>query len=594
MRRPAALALLASVFAASLTACETPMEDSDPLDGENDVIPDGKADGGIDANSVEAIAVLDLVNDRMLTFEALDDDARLNRIAADRIMEHRAGADGEHNTDDDNFFDDLKELDDVFFVGKSAFSRLLAYADDQGYLAEAQARRADVVFSPRPIDSAHTARVVEMIDDAVATIDIAMYSYSNADIGDALERAVDRGVEVRFIFETAAKDRKLEGADLINSKSGRLEAAGVDVRWVNKIMHHKYIIVDGPRFDTESADLGRIATGSANWSFGGATKYDENTLFLDGHREVNLALQAEFNLMWNHSRELAAFDFPFAPAEVEIDDGVMFEHDRYFTDVTMTSANFDISEGSTTFRKTSRSVMSDMLVEAIEAADSSIWVSSGHLRSRAVSEALIAKAQNTDVDIKVYLDGQEYISEFFDDSQDDDLEDCLAEANTDTQIRNCMDNGFMFGRRVGLQDGIDVRYKYYAYRWHFTYADQMHNKYFIIDGEELITGSYNLSNNAERNSFENMVHLKGPEYQGLVDTYEQSFLELWDTERGTETLDDLIEQVETADVFPIVFDAMALTWDEVNELKSTIKDNCPQINSEDFRKNPQSHMVCER
>lgn len=41
-------------------------------------------------------------------------------------------------------------------------------------------------------------------------------------------------------------------------------------------------------------------------------------------------------------------------------------------------------------------------------ADESIWVGSGHLRSRPVAEALIAKrAADPMIDIRVYLDGQE-------------------------------------------------------------------------------------------------------------------------------------------------------------------------------------------
>ncbi len=142
--------------------------------------------------------------------------------------------------------------------------------------------QSSAIFSPQPIESGHTARIRQMVDAANSSIDIAMYSYSDADIGDALEGAIDRGVSVRFIFETANDDKKLSGPDLLNSKSGRLESAGVDVRFVKKIMHHKFIMVDGPRDDIAKAATAKITSGSANWSFNGAAFYDENTVFLRG------------------------------------------------------------------------------------------------------------------------------------------------------------------------------------------------------------------------------------------------------------------------------------------------------------------------
>ena len=46
--------------------------------------------------------------------------------------------------------------------------------------------------------------------------------------------------------------------------------------------------------------------------------------------------------------------------------------------------------------------------------------------------------------------------------------------------------------------------------------------------------------------------------------------------------------------FPIVFDSMALTWPEVSALKQAIWENCPDINSWQYRSSPQSHTTCER
>ena len=155
-----------------------------------------------------------------------------------------------------------------------------------------------MIFSPQNYENSHNVRIAKEIDKAQSSVDIAMYSYSDSRIGNALESAVNRGVLVRFIFHTANDDRKKSGSSLDNSKSARLERLGVNVRYVNKIMHHKFVIVDGPIHSAEQATFAVIATGSGNWSNGAATRYDENTLFFSGYPELALRYQKEFNYLY--------------------------------------------------------------------------------------------------------------------------------------------------------------------------------------------------------------------------------------------------------------------------------------------------------
>lgn len=580
-----------------LGACDASPTPDESGDAEFGQFPDGKADGGIDAGSDEAKAVLLLVNDPEVDFEELDDDARLNRRAASNIIAHRDGADELVGGGDDDLFDTLEELDDVRFVGSAALRALLEYATDHGYLAQVQGGgttgdvMTDVIFSPQPSDATHNARVAELIATAQETIDVSMYSFSNAGVRDALEDAAARGVKIRFIFETANKDRKLTGAALLSSKSGRLEEAGIDVRYVNKIMHHKYMIIDGPRDDLGKAETATVATGSANWSNSAGTRYDENTLFLRGHEELTLRLQQEFNHLWNHSRDFVADPgLTFEPSEIEIADADIV--DGPDTHAFFTSENFNVT--TDTFRKNGGNEVSDQIIAAIADADTSIHIATGHLRHRGISEALMAKAQaNPGMDIAVYLDAQEYVSPTTHDIQLDKLQDCLDDATTATQERNCRDKGFRFGFQIE-EAGVDVRYKWYAQRWHFSYAAQMHHKYMVIDGDELWTGSYNLSDNAEHNTFENMLVFSGDDYADLVADYENNFASMWETGRADDLLSDLRDRVSNDDIIPLVFDSMALEHHEVRALKSLIVSNCPAVNTTDFRKNPEDHLICER
>lgn len=574
-----------------LSACAG--EADEASDGRDDGFGGGKADGGIDPASDEARAVLALVNDPAIDLDILDDDAALDARAARGIIAHRDGADATTGTDDDDRFDDLAELDAVPFVGRIAFDRLLAYAIDHGYLLPTPTTDIDVIFSPQAVENSHNARVAQLIDGAQHSLDIAMYSFSDAGINRALTEAAARGVHVRFIFDTANDDRKLAGAALQSSKSGRLEAAGVDVRWVNKIMHHKFMIVDGPRDSADAANTATLVSGSANWSGGAATRYDENTLFMIGQRELNLRMQREFDLMWEHSRDLVANPAIVTEhATLAITDELI--GDDPSVDAFFTSANFRI-QGADTFVTEARDTIADQWVAAIDGATHSIHIASGHLRSRPVAEALMRKAAlHPEVEILVYLDGQEYISEATHDAQVEDLEACRAAAGESaTKLRDCNDSGFLFGFMVG-NAGAHVRYKYYAYRWSAIYATQMHHKYMVVDGDELFTGSYNLSDNAEHNTFENMLHFSGPQHAELVATYEANFAGMWETGRADDSLAAFRAQVSSlpTPLIPIVFPSLSLEWDEVTDLKDLLRDECPLINSSAFRSHPEAHLFC--
>ena len=588
-------------------------EDDDPFDslGELDgvryvgdsalakLLAYAKSHGYFDGSDAPTEAQLDaatlaLVNDPAVDFITLDDDVRLDRRAAENIIAQRDGADAVPETGDDDLFDSIPELDNVSYVGKTALALLRDYAVAHGYLDGVSIGTADVIFSPQSYWNSHNVRVAEILDNAEHSVDIAMYSFSDEGIYDAIEAAVQRGVQVRFVFETAKSDKNKSGASLDSSRSARLEKMGVNVRYVNKIMHHKFAIVDGPRDVLEHAASATLVTGSGNWSFGAATKYDENTLFLQGQTEVVLRMQREFNLMWDHSRDFS-YDaaLPYELSTLTIDDAVVAAADTGDTNVFFTSDNFKVS--NTTFSiVTGRNTVSDTLVEAIQGASDSIWLASGHLRSRPVSEALMAKAaSHPEMDIRVYLDGQEYLSAWSHNEQLADLDDCLEGAGTSaSKQRKCYDKGFLFGYQIG-ESGVDVRFKYYAFRWNYTYAKQMHHKLMIIDGDELWTGSYNLSDNAEHNTFENMFVFRGERFAALISAYEDNFLQLWDTRRDG-TYDQLLDTVQNADEIPLVFDSMALTHSEIYALKSLISTNCPAVWTDEYRDDPAKHQVCPR
>ncbi|MAC29424.1 MAG: hypothetical protein CMH59_23580, partial [Myxococcales bacterium] len=525
----------------------------------------GKADES-GYTECELETVVAHLNDPATTVESLRADG-LHTRAARNLLAHRDGPDGAPGTADDDLFDDILEVDAVYYVGPVALEQLVAIVAP---LCEASPDAAvEVFFSPQPRERSHLARAVELVDGAERSLDIAMYSFRDGAIQDALERAVERGVRVRMIFEKANEDRR----DPEGSASARLEDAGVDVRYVNRIMHHKFLLVDGPQDDPAQAAGATLMTGSANWSNSAATRYDENTLVFTGHAEIALRYQREFDHVWTHSR-----DFAWNPELAErvdtipVADEALAAADDPDAEALFTSANFRTYESSrygwTFSRVRGREEVASRIVELIEAARERVFVASGHLRSRPIAEALLRKLEtDPDVEIRVYLDAQEFLSAWTHERQVDEREACLEEAaGSEARTMDCLDYGFLYAFELA-DAGVDVRFKHYSYRWHYSYAAQMHHKYLVVD-DALVTGSYNLSANAEFETLENVVVLRGATYAGVVQRFVDNFDALWETGRAEGLYDALLADVrEGEDAFPIVFDAMALTWDEVDALK---------------------------
>lgn len=131
-----ALAAALAVFA--LGACDAPEAEGEALPAEPTA---GKADGSFGLlvdGTPEAIGMLALVNDPGTSFEVLDDNVGLDRRAAQSITDFRAGEDGlyEGGTFDDGIFTEVAQVDDRYYVGATALSRLLDYALAEDYVPQ--------------------------------------------------------------------------------------------------------------------------------------------------------------------------------------------------------------------------------------------------------------------------------------------------------------------------------------------------------------------------------------------------------------------------------------------------------------------------
>jgi hypothetical protein len=106
---------------------------SELSDGRDDSFGgDGKSDSAVPEGSVEALGVLEMVNEASL--EMLDDTCGLASRSARNIVAAQVGADAQLGTDDDHDIATLAELDAVPWVGPVSMSQLLECAHKMGYI----------------------------------------------------------------------------------------------------------------------------------------------------------------------------------------------------------------------------------------------------------------------------------------------------------------------------------------------------------------------------------------------------------------------------------------------------------------------------
>ncbi len=321
--------------------------------------------------------------------------------------------------------------------------------------------------------------VAAMIDGATSTVDVAMYSITtNASnpIWPALQRAVARNVRVRVLLDQATSSNK--------SKADALAAIGVHVYGVGSTtLHEKYAIVDAGK------PTARLSNGSANWSLGAMTRYSENTVLWGRNDALIASFQTDFDrllmtkgkaLSANAAQHKVATALPLVPPGARMEEALF------------TSANTSTS-----------TIVADRIIQRIAAAQTSIYIDVAHYNAKTIAAALIKLHRDKPaVKIEVLLD----LGEFGDSkSRSKELE----------------------------RAGIPCRYKTYSLVYLQPRAQLMHHKTLIVDEKRVVSGSYNWSDTAEKNNFENVVDIDGSSgpNAALVASYVAEHRKLWDLNR---------------------------------------------------------------
>jgi len=142
-----------------------------------------------------------------------------------------------------------------------------------------------VFFAP---DQALDNPIVAHIDAATTSIDIAMFVLTERDIGRALVRAQERGVEIRLVTEEKMAD--YSWIDDALEEGGSEVTRAANIKASHSSMHIKFGV-----FDRKT-----LITGATNWTHNGTTRSNEDLIITTDTELVEEHLSFFEDLRWNY------------------------------------------------------------------------------------------------------------------------------------------------------------------------------------------------------------------------------------------------------------------------------------------------------
>ena len=433
-----------------------------------------------------------------------------------------------------------------------------------------------------PTDDAETNAIVAAIDLAHTKINMRTFFLTSTTIVDALKDAKDRGVTVRVILDAASAQNEY-------SLHGDLRTYGVSVKVENwgGTEHTKALSVDGYI----------VVLGSQNFTYSGNTSSDENTLYIE-NRPMATAFDAAFETAWSSipgtwltaDPDPESTDSPGSLTDLTDND-----HDDLTDELAPEQINNvstsdgainvyflrqAIESGATTGNEANYNVnLEDKLTARLAGATSTIDLATYELDLRDVVDELIDRAANG-VQVRIIADAKDPLHEDLSEdtsykrarvyyemilrgadntigTSDDGhlMADSAIFAVEDSTFRTsyglpstptgissvtvkvgtATKTGYLLGA-AELKDTSGGMNNYYSW------GDQMHNKFAIVDGTWVWTGSWNFTINDTYGSEANRTagvlsghtnHAVEIRSEDLADEYTQEFDEMWGSSTAT-------------------------------------------------------------
>lgn len=144
------------------------------------------------------------------------------------------------------------------------------------------AMETQVYFSP---NGGCQNAIIQEINKAEKTIDIAMYYFTSREIAQELVKKKNNGIKIRIVLDKSQETQTY-------SKSRYLTKNGFEIRYHmgNGLMHNKFAIIDEKT----------LITGSFNWTSTAEQKNEENLLVISDNN-LTKKYQEQFEYLWKRS-----------------------------------------------------------------------------------------------------------------------------------------------------------------------------------------------------------------------------------------------------------------------------------------------------
>ena len=145
------------------------------------------------------------------------------------------------------------------------------------------------------LNDAFDDTIAAYIDRAMYSIDIAMYNFTTgtntSNIGQAVNDAYNRGVQIRWIYNTSSSNTGL------TTLNPNIPTLGSPSSSQYGIMHNKFMVIDINHPDTSKTI---VFSGSCNWTEQQLVNDYNNIVFIQS-KQVAETFLIEFNEMWGSS-----------------------------------------------------------------------------------------------------------------------------------------------------------------------------------------------------------------------------------------------------------------------------------------------------
>lgn len=192
-------------------------------------------------------------------------------------------------------------------------------------------------------------KLIDLIDAAEATVDVAAFDFELEEVAAALVRAADRGVRVRLVTDS---DYAAEPGTVA------LQNGGIPVVFDEReaFMHNKFVVLDGAR----------VWTGSMNLTWAGVNRHNNNVVLVTSSRLAE-NYTAEFEEMFT--------DRAFGPTSPD----------------TVPYPNLDLNGVQVETYFESEGAAEDRIVDLINGAEERVRVMAFVLTDDAIARALITQ-----------------------------------------------------------------------------------------------------------------------------------------------------------------------------------------------------------